>query len=523
MVLIIEEPEMLKPASTSEMDAGLRAHPFPDFRLTGTADPRGNSEIGSLSPSTKRNRSIRRRFDPNAIAVAEKIVLFALYFAVVLLAIHGVHTYEARTGSLGWPSWQVWSALFPACYALAIVREPRTISVKSIGEDLVSISFVLRYIAVVLLFSFLLWLGNVDTAPFKLLANIGVLGVLGCWALRKLFLRARTRWHRKLRVVIVGVSRQGLAMAQLFQKQSDRIELLGFSDDRHTRIAIADLTVPFLGTMDETLELQNGPDAIVLALPNLAVERIQAMTLRIRRRLVDVYLAPDTGLFELSSVLNIDPTFKASSHLNLNNLSLSSRVSKRLFDIFFSLAALVIFFPIGLIIAILIKLESPGPVIYRQARYGRGNYLFDVYKFRSMFSEPAQPSGEILLTMRGDQRVTRIGAFLRRTSLDEFPQFLNVLRGDMSVVGPRPHPPGVRAGERFYEEVLPDFMERYTTRPGITGLAQVNGFRGNTFTESHLIDRFASDLDYIKNWSLELDLWIVLKTIKGGFGGNNAF
>lgn len=139
-----------------------------------------------------------------------------------------------------------------------------------------------------------------------------------------------------------------------------------------------------------------------------------------------------------------------------------------------------------------------------------------------IYSEPSGP-GEIRLTERDDRRVTRLGAFLRRTSLDEFPQFFNVLRGEMSVVGPRPHPPGVKAGERMYEEVVEAFAERYKVRPGITGWAQVNGLRGNTFTERHLTERFAYDIEYIQNWSFELDLWIVLRTAFGGFGGRNAF
>jgi len=130
---------------------------------------------------------------------------------------------------------------------------------------------------------------------------------------------------------------------------------------------------------------------------------------------------------------------------------------------------------------------------------------------------------EIRLTERGDSRVTRVGDFLRRTSLDEFPQFFNVLLGQMSVVGPRPHPPGVKAGDRIYESVVVDFVERYKVRPGITGWAQVNGLRGNTFTEEHLTERFSYDIQYIQNWSLELDAWIVFKTVLGGFGGKNAF
>ena len=207
--------------------------------------------------------------------------------------------------------------------------------------------------------------------------------------------------------------------------------------------------------------------------------------------------------------------------LGMNPLPIEGRLLKRVFDISFSAVVLLLFLPIGLVLAALIRLESPGPALFTQGRYGLRNRLFQIYKFRSMRFDPTP--GEIRLNQRQDARVTRIGNFIRRTSLDEFPQFINVLLGDMSVIGPRPHPPGVKAGDRTYENVVVDFVERYKVRPGITGWAQVNGSRGNTFTEESLTERFIYDVQYIQNWSPELDLWIVIKTIFGGLGGKNAF
>ncbi len=196
--------------------------------------------------------------------------------------------------------------------------------------------------------------------------------------------------------------------------------------------------------------------------------------------------------------------------------------AKRLVDIVVALNAIIVFLPVFIIVPILIKLEDPGPVFFRQKRFGYGNKLFDCLKFRSMYLADCADK-EIRLTERDDPRVMRIGKFIRRTSLDELPQFLNVLMGDMSVVGPRPHPPGVKAGSRTYEEVIGNFSDRYCVKPGLTGLAQVNGARGNTFTEVDIRRRFDYDMEYIRNWSLWLDIVIIARTMVIGFVSKNAF
>ncbi len=203
-------------------------------------------------------------------------------------------------------------------------------------------------------------------------------------------------------------------------------------------------------------------------------------------------------------------------------LSPFSAFLKRSVDIIVSATAIFIFLPIFIIAPLLIKLESPGPVFFRQKRFGQNNEMFGCLKFRSMYLE-ACSANEIRLTERSDPRVTRIGDFLRRSSLDEIPQFINILKGDMSVVGPRPHPPGVKAGGRIYEDLVTNFSDRYAVKPGLTGWAQVNGLRGNTFSEEDLTERFKYDMDYIRNWSLWLDLVIIVRTLFLGFAGKNAF
>ena len=173
--------------------------------------------------------------------------------------------------------------------------------------------------------------------------------------------------------------------------------------------------------------------------------------------------------------------------------------------------ALLLLTPLLLLIAIAVRLDSPGPVLFSQHRHGRGGREFAIYKFRTMYSGQADRDGRVQ-TKRGDCRVTRTGDFLRRTSLDELPQLWNVLNGTMSLVGPRPHPIGMRTEGLLGQEIAADYPERHRVKPGITGLAQINGNRGATETVEQLRARVADDLRYIETWSLLGDLRILLLT-----------
>lgn len=203
-------------------------------------------------------------------------------------------------------------------------------------------------------------------------------------------------------------------------------------------------------------------------------------------------------------------------------LSASEQAVKRLFDASVSLALLIFLAPLMLLTAFLIKLESRGPVFFKQKRYGFGKEIIHVYKFRSMYHEMSDELAD-KLTERDDPRVTKIGAFIRRFSIDELPQLINVLRGEMSMVGPRPNPLNAKAGGELYDRVVDNFYTRYRVLPGITGWAQVNGLRGNTDTKEKLVRRVEYDLYYIQNWSFWLDLKIVLLTPLASLEGENAF
>jgi polysaccharide biosynthesis protein PslA len=196
--------------------------------------------------------------------------------------------------------------------------------------------------------------------------------------------------------------------------------------------------------------------------------------------------------------------------------------TKRLIDIVIALVGLALFALPMLLAALLITLESPGPVLFRQRRIGLGNQSFEMLKFRTMYHAT---SSQVRLrqTCRHDPRVTRIGALLRRTSGDELPQLLNVLRGDMSIVGPRPHAPGTCAGGTPFELVTPYYRARHRVRPGLTGLAQVRGWRGETDTKEKLLHRLEADLEYIEHWSLWRDLTILARTVVSVLGMRNAY
>jgi putative colanic acid biosynthesis UDP-glucose lipid carrier transferase len=191
---------------------------------------------------------------------------------------------------------------------------------------------------------------------------------------------------------------------------------------------------------------------------------------------------------------------------------------KRASDIMLASIILLLLAPLMLVVAIAVKMSSPGPVIFRQRRYGLYGESILVYKFRSM--TVMENGDQVVQARKNDQRVTKIGGFLRRTSLDELPQFINVLQGRMSIVGPRPH---AVAHNEQYRKLIKGYMLRHKVKPGITGWAQVNGLRGETATLDKMEARIQYDLDYLRNWSLWLDLWIVLRTVKVVLTRENAF
>lgn len=484
-------------------------------RLDGASQP-------LRSPLRKAPVRTARGLDAGLLVGIETLFLRLLLGGLALLAMD--------LASAGWSGfsgqalvdarlWAVLVALFAAASPLhryAGLGDPR------LGYGLAAVRAGLDAARTILLVQGLLWLAGWPLAePGFLLALFGMLsafGLAGRWLAEQLL----RFWSPRLRVAILGAGEQGLASARHLAEREPAIEVVGFIDDRRSRLDPSHLPLPLLTCTQALDELPEDLDGVVIALPGSAGQRVSQLVAGLRGRIDNLYLAPESPVLEQAFCDRSDLGPRRMLLLGVNRLPFAGRVCKRLFDLLVALGALSVFLPCGLLIAVLIKLESPGPVLFKQQCHGLGNRLFTLYKFRRMRFEPQAGGQAIRLTEHGDRRLTRIGEFLRRTSLDEMPQFLNVLLGQMSVVGPRPHPPGVKAGGRLYEAVELDFVERYKVRPGITGWAQVNGLRGNTFTEADLSERFAHDMGYIQNWSLELDVWIVCKTLLSRMGGKHA-
>lgn len=265
---------------------------------------------------------------------------------------------------------------------------------------------------------------------------------------------------------------------------------------------------PFM--LDRLGRLLQNQDKVVISTPR---ERRSAWALLLKSTGVygELVSEPAHALGAIG-VHRYDDQDRTTLVVSTGPLGLRARISKRLFDIAVAGAAVIVLSPLFLFIALRIKLEDGGPVLFIQRRLGRGNQFFNMLKFRSMKVEQNDANGE-RSTGRADDRITRIGAFIRRTSIDELPQLINIIRGEMSIVGPRPHALGSRANNKYFWDIDAQYWRRHCLKPGLTGLAQVRGHRGATEVEKDLTDRLQSDLEYISGWSLRRDIQIVFATI----------
>jgi Undecaprenyl-phosphate glucose phosphotransferase len=337
--------------------------------------------------------------------------------------------------------------------------------------------------------------------------------------------RLARRGYLTRMAVIVGAGKQGERLARtLKQTAGPWLRVVGFFDDRAGRVAGSVEGYPMLGGLDDLIALgrRRRFDDILVSLPWSAEERIHDVVQRLKVLPASVRLAPDLAGFGYAHAQHADYGGLDVLTMIHNPLGGRRHLLKVTEDRVLSGLLLVALLPVLLAIAVCIKLDSPGPVFFRQRRYGFNNRVIKVFKFRTMYVDQQDANAE-RLTSRGDPRVTRVGAVLRRRSLDELPQLINVLRGEMSLVGPRPHALKASVSGELYDRIVADYAERHKMKPGLTGWAQVNGWRGDTDTREKLEKRVEHDLHYIQHWSLWLDLWILLRTLRVLVRDENAY
>lgn len=344
------------------------------------------------------------------------------------------------------------------------------------------------------------------------------------WLLRSVLLKWVFSDQDYAKAVIVGVSEISRKLAdEINSNRLMGVSVIGFFDDRtQERSSETEKESPIerLGKIAAAADYikANNVQHIYVALPMSAQPRILALLDDLRDTTASIYFVPDIFLFDLiqaniSSIRGIPIVAVCQSPFVGVNATI-----KRASDVFLSLLILLLILPLMLMIAIGIKLSSPGPVLFKQRRYGLDGQEILVYKFRSM--TVMEDSGQVTQATRNDPRITPFGRFLRKTSLDELPQFINVLQGHMSIVGPRPH---AISHNELYRSLIKGYMVRHKVKPGITGWAQVKGFRGETDTVEKMQARIDCDLDYLRNWSLFLDLLIIFRTISVVIRDKNAY
>lgn len=339
---------------------------------------------------------------------------------------------------------------------------------------------------------------------------------------RGMLSKIREKGFNTRRVAIIGAETLGLKLAKtITETHSLGLRFVGFYDDRKKNERISEEASHQLkGNVADLIKSawQGHIDIVYITLSAKAQDKILHIIRELSDTAVSVYLVPDLSIFDAlhTRLINLGdiPTFSVNESPYFG----AKDWIKRLEDIILSIIILNIVAVPMLLIALGIKLTSPGPVIFKQRRYGVDGREIKIWKFRSMITTE---DGDIVRQVsRNDSRVTPLGSWLRKLSLDELPQFFNVLMGEMSIVGPRPH--AVSHNEK-YRKIIGGYMLRYKVKPGITGWAQINGWRGETDTPEKMEKRVEFDIYYIRNWSLSLDLWIILQTIYKGFFGKNAY
>lgn len=359
-------------------------------------------------------------------------------------------------------------------------------------------------------------------ATFLVVYYVSTIVVFSCW---RVFVRMLLKFYRRKgynfkRVVIVGAGKNGMELYRAMRDDiSSGFNILGFFDDN---LALKDILPSYLGTTDKVEEfaIAKDIDEIYCTLPGTNDEKILRMLNFAEKQMIRFYIVPEFYRnVKKSMVMEFLESVPLLTIRREPLQAFYNRALKRSFDLVFSSVVLCTIFPIlYVLIGFLIKRSSPGPIFFKQKRTGLYGHDFECYKFRTM---RVNDQADTMQAVKDDSRKTKIGDFLRRTNLDEFPQFINVFKGDMSVVGPRPH---MLKHTEQYSALIDKYMVRHLVKPGVTGWAQVTGYRGETKTLEQMEGRVKRDVWYIENWTFFLDLKIIVVTLVNMFRGDkNAY
>lgn len=451
------------------------------------------------------------------IGVGDLIVLNLLFF-IVYYGLNNLYT-SAIAESL-----REVVLLLNFCYFFSLYFVPLQLHMSIVFIDkIVQRAFLLVTIMTFLFATCLIFLNVGDVlATFLLIYYVVTIVIFSLWRVivRVILKMYRRKGYNFKKIVIVGAGKNGMELYKVMKDDlSYGFNILGFFDDN---LSLKSVLPNYLGMTNEveSFVLANDVDEIYCTLPGTNDEKIVRLLNFAEKHMIRFYIVPEFYRnLKKSLVMEVLESIPLMTVRREPLQAAYNRALKRAFDILFSTVILVTIFPIlYIVVGIMIKLSSPGPILFKQKRTGLYGQDFRCYKFRTM---KVNAQADSLQAVKDDPRKTKVGDFLRRTNLDEFPQFINVLRGEMSVVGPRPH---MLKHTEQYSALIDKYMVRHLVKPGVTGWAQVTGYRGETKTLEQMEGRVKRDVWYIENWSFFLDLKIIVVTVLNMFKGEkNAY
>ena len=474
------------------------------------------------------NQKVRAAYSPIVIAGGVRLTDFILLSATGIALYIG---YVARISGFHWD--YVWAILGMTATAVACFQASDIYQIQIFRGQLKQMTRMISSWA----FVFLLFIGasffaKLGTEVSRLWLSAFFFVGSGVLIAERLILRSVIRrWARQgrldRRTIVVGADENGETLIAALNKQDDSdLDILGVFDDRNDSRALDTCAGRArLGKVDDIVEFARRTriDLVLFALPISAETRILEMLKKLWVLPVDIRLSAHTNKLRFRprsySYLGKVPT------LNVFEAPITDwdLVMKWLFDRVIGALILLLVSPLMALVALAIKLDSPGPVLFRQKRFGFNNERVDVFKFRSLYHDQADPLAARVVT-KNDSRVTRVGRFIRKTSLDELPQLFNVIfKGNLSLVGPRPHAVQGKLQSRLFDDAVDGYFARHRVKPGITGWAQINGWRGEVDSEEKIQKRVEFDLYYIENWSVMFDLYILLRTPLALLKSENAY